>query len=502
MVIEATLRIDPERRLGPAQPLVFGQFIEHMGRCIYGGIFDPGSPLADGDGLRTDVIEAIRKLQPPIVRWPGGNFVSGYHWLDGVGPVDGRPSRFDTAWRKPEPNTFGTHEFMHLCRLLDTEPYLAVNMGSGTMDEAAAWVEYCNREPGTYYADLRRRNGAEQPFGVRYWGLGNEVFGTWQLGHMSAEEYARKAMEFAKAMRRVDGTIKLIGCGAHEPEWDWELLKTAGHNIDYISVHAYFASGDDPIVAALKWPTAKTEDPYYSLLATPTIEEGYVRDLHHMIRAARRRYRILQPISIAFDEWNVWYRTLGETIKENPLLEEPFDLRDALCVAAFLNMLRRCSDAIGMANFAQTVNLLGAVLTNADGLVLQTVYYPLLMQRQTANAIVLDALVESETFQATVNPLAYNIRYLDACVTLDEKARKLHLSLVNLHKSDTMRLSIRGVAPADVTFHSLTADSSDASNTFEKPDAVTLRTAERKIGAEGVIELEPHSAHLIEIGLS
>jgi alpha-N-arabinofuranosidase len=252
-VIDANLHVDLERRLGPAQPLVFGQFIEHLGRCVYGGVFEPDSPLADKDGYRADVLDAIRRLRTPLLRWPGGNFASGYHWLDGVGPKGERPTRFDHAWRKREPNTFGTHEFIQYCRLLEAEPYLCVNMGSGTLEEAASWVEYCNRPEGTYYADLRRRNGAAEPFNVRYWGLGNEVFGFWQIGQMSAEEYALRAREFAKMMQLTDAGIRLIACGAHQPTWDWEVIKTAGRYIDYISVHSYFRPDG--------------ADPYYSLLA-------------------------------------------------------------------------------------------------------------------------------------------------------------------------------------------------------------------------------------------
>jgi alpha-N-arabinofuranosidase len=487
-MIDASLRVDPDRRLGPVQPMVLGQFIEHLGRCIYGGIFEPGSPLADEDGFRTDVLEAFRRLRPPILRWPGGNFASGYHWLDGVGPVSDRPTRYDRAWRKAEPNTFGTHEFIRYCRLLGSEPYLCVNMGSGTLDEAASWVEYCNRESGTHYADLRQRNGAAEPFRVRYWGLGNEVYGPWQIGQMSAAEYAYRAREFAKIMRLTDGDIRLIACGAHDPEWEWEVLKTAGQSIDYLSIHSYFRP--------------ESADPYYSLLAWPAIEEEYVRDLHHLTGAARRRYGILRPISIAFDEWNVQYRTLPESVREDPRLEEPYSLGDALCVAAFLNMLRRCSDAVGMANFAQTVNVLGAILTRTDGLVLQTVYYPLAMQADIGDGIVLDALAESDQFETRVSGRQYSVGYLDACATLDEAARTLALSCVNFHHSQGMRLRLVGVSPAEATIHILSGPDPDAANTFESPDAVTVRTETQKVGADGVIELGPHSANVVELRLS
>jgi alpha-L-arabinofuranosidase len=487
-MIDAFVRLDLGRRLGKAQPLAFGQFIEHLGRCIYGGIFEPGSPLADESGFRRDVLAAIRALKPPVLRWPGGNFVSGYHWQDGVGPIAERPAVWDRAWRKIESNAFGTDEFIRYCRLLQTEPYLAVNMGSGDMDEAAAWLEYCNRPAGTRWADLRAKNGNQEPFGVHYWGLGNEVFGFWQIGNMSAEEYSLRAREFGKLMRLTDANISLVACGAHQPEWDWEVVKTAGRYIDYVSVHSYFRP-------------EMTADPYYSLMARPSVEEEYIRDLHHLVRAARRQYGIERPISIAFDEWNVWYRTLAQALQPDSPLEEPYNFGDALCVAAFLNVLNRSCGAVGMANFAQTVNVLGAITTSPEGLILQPVYFPLLMQREHSGSVVLDLGVESDEFEITVGGQHRRVAYLDVCATLDEEDGKLFLSCVNFHHSERMRLRIRGVPPGTAKVHSLTAADADATNTFERPDTVKVTSGERAIGKDGVIELEAHSAHVIETNI-
>jgi alpha-N-arabinofuranosidase len=404
-----------------------------------------------------------------------------------VGPLAERPTRFDRSWRKTESNAFGTDEFIRYCRLLESDPYLCVNMGSGDLDEAAAWVEYCNGAAGTHYADLRGRNGSDEPFGVRYWGLGNEAFGFWQIGQMSAHEYALRAREFGKIMRLTDPSISLIACGAHEPEWDWEVVKTAGRHIDYVSIHAYFRP--------------ESSDPYYSLMARPMIEEEYIRDLHHLIRAARRQYGINRPISIAFDEWNVWYRTLADALQPDPRLEEPYSLGDALCVAAFLNVLRRSCDAIGMANFAQTVNVVGAILTSPDGLVLQTVYYPLLMQREHGGRTILDVGVESDEFETMVGGQQYRVGYLDICATLDEERGMLYLSCVNFHRSEVMRLRVQGVRAGGGRFYSLMGASPDVTNTFEQPNAVTIMTEGRTIGSDGIIELPPHSAHVIEMSV-
>jgi len=196
----AVVKIDLDRRIGAIDRKIYGMFVEHLGRCIYGGMYDPGSPLSDARGFRRDVLEAVRNLQVPILRYPGGNFVSAYHWLDGVGPKEKRPPRPDPAWKTVESNEFGTNEFIEYCRAVDTEPYFCANLGSGTMDEAAAWVEYCNREVGTSYANLRAEHGFEKPHGVTYWGLGNEIYGDWQIGHKTAEDYAKFARECAKLM--------------------------------------------------------------------------------------------------------------------------------------------------------------------------------------------------------------------------------------------------------------------------------------------------------------
>ncbi|MGI9123036.1 MAG: alpha-N-arabinofuranosidase, partial [Rubrobacter sp.] len=209
----ARIKIDPDRRIGELDRRVFGGFIEHLGRCIYGGVFDEGSSLSDDRGYRRDVLEAARGLRIPILRWPGGNFVSGYHWTDGIGPREERPRKTELAWFSEESNRFGTDEFIEYCRLMGAEPYICVNMGTGTMDEAQAWVEYCNGTGDTYWANLRRRNGHEEPYNVKYWGLGNEMYGEWQIGALSAEDYVRKAREFAKVMRWTDPSIELVGCG-------------------------------------------------------------------------------------------------------------------------------------------------------------------------------------------------------------------------------------------------------------------------------------------------
>jgi alpha-N-arabinofuranosidase len=248
----AVVKVDLDRRLGVVDRKVYGMFIEHLGRCIYGGIYEPSSPLSDANGFREDVLKAAKGLRPPILRWPGGSFVSGYHWLDGVGPKDKRPVRRELAWNAVETNQFGTNEFIQYCRALDTEPYICANLGSGTMDEVAAWVEYCNGEAGTSHAALRAEHGFTHPHDVTYWGLGNEMYGDWQIGHKNAEDYAKLARQCAKVMKAVDSRIKLVLCGGQELDWDREVLGKCADVVDYISYHCYWGGGARPRPALLE----------------------------------------------------------------------------------------------------------------------------------------------------------------------------------------------------------------------------------------------------------
>jgi alpha-N-arabinofuranosidase len=487
-MIKAQVRIDPLRRLGAIDANIYGGFIEHLGRCIYGGIYEPGSPLSDKRGFRRDVLQAMRRLRVPVLRWPGGNFVSGYHWLDGVGPPEERPRRFDLAWRKEESNRFGTDEFIAYCRALGTEPYLCANLGSGTLDEAAAWVEYCNATTDTHYASLRRRHGSPEPFEVRYWGLGNEVFGFWQVGYKTAAEYAEQAREFGKAMKWVDPGIRLVACGAGEPEWDWQVLKTLAPLIDYISVHAYFRPDG--------------QEPYYSLLARPREQERYIRTLWELICAARRQHRTDRRIRIAFDEWNVWYRAMD--IGSGSLLEETYDLADALCVACFLNMLQRNCVAIGMANIAQMVNVLAPIFTSPEGLFLQTIYFPLLLQAEHSGPVVLDAWAESDEVELP-GWLPQRLPLLDVSVTLDEEKRLLYVSAVNLSRDDDMTLDLclvdARVAP-EGAHHLCTGEGPSVTNSFAEPKNVTVRRRALKgLSGRCRVRLPRHSASVLELSL-
>ena len=485
MTMRGRVKLDPERRLGTVDRKIYGNFTEHLGRCIYGGMYQPGSPLADENGFRRDVLQAARGLRIPILRWPGGNFVSGYHWEDGIGPRDQRPRRRELAWHAVESNQFGTDDFITYCRALGADPYICVNMGSGTMDEAANWLEYCNSAQDTHYADLRRKNGHADPYTVEYWGLGNEVYGAWQIGHKSASDYATAALEFAKMFKWIDKRVKLVACGAQKLDWDSEVLNRTGRFIDYISAHFYWGREND------------AGDSHYSIASGPYEAEEYLQALAGLIQGVRREQKIDHPISIAVDEWNVWYRA-----RDN-MLEEHYDLTDALVVAAFMNVLRRNCRTIGMANLAQMVNVIAPIFTSPDAMFLQTIYWPLHVAANYSGDIALDAFVESDSFTAP-RTLLRQAPCLDVGATLDETHRKLFLSIVNLSKDDDadVQIELGDMRATSVTEHLISGPAVSATNDFDHPNTVGLKSSPLTLaGTKLAYELSAHSASVLEIAL-
>jgi alpha-N-arabinofuranosidase len=467
----AKIKIDFDRRLGVVDRQIYGGFIEHLGRCIYGGIYEEGSPLSDGRGFRTDVLEAARALRLPNLRWPGGNFVSGYHWLDGVGPVDQRPRKVDLAWSGEESNRFGTDEFIAYARELGTEPYICVNMGTGTIDEAQAWVEYCNGTGNTYWTDLRRKHGHPEPYNVKYWGLGNELWGPWQLGQMSPEDYVKKAREFAKVMRLTDPSIKLIGCGKDGlSDWDRITIESLAPYVDFHSIHIYTGS-----------------DHYYSNVFAPKQAERALTITQALIDKARYEQKIAHPIYVAYDEWNVWYRARGPVHRRTGI-EEQYDLSDALAVASYLNIFIRKCRTVRIANFAQLVNAIGAIFTNKDGLFLQTVYHPLQLYAEQMRDVALDPFVECDLYELRpedeTSPREHRVAdlgpfpMLDVAATCDDEQGTLVLGVVNRDHDRPItttielqdgRAAVRGVA------YEVNGDDPNVLNTFERPDAVTVQ---------------------------
>jgi alpha-N-arabinofuranosidase len=360
-------------RVGEVDPRIFGGFLEHMGRAVYEGVYDPGSRHADPDGCRGDVLAALRGLRFTAMRYPGGNFASGYHWMDGIGPREHRPSVRDLAWQSVEPNRFGTEEFLRLCRNMAWTPMLTVNLGTGTPEEARNWVEYCNCPAGTRFADMRAAAGSREPHHVKLWCLGNEMDGPWQLGHVPADQYAIRAQQAAKMMKDTDRSVELVACGTCGTgmptymEWDRQVLEHLGDSADYVSLHRYVGDA-----------TRDTED----YLAVSGSIDRQIEDMDAACRFVQAKRRSAKRAYLCFDEWNVWYKN-GETDGRGKfaphLVEEVYDLQDALVVAEFLNSFLRHADSVKIANLAQIVNVIAPLQTQGDRLLVQSTFHPFAM---------------------------------------------------------------------------------------------------------------------------
>lgn len=486
------IKIDLDRQSGSIHPHIFGGFAEHLGRCLYGGVYEPGSPLADEQGFRQDVLKALRRLNMPIVRYPGGNFVSGYRWMDGIGPIEDRPARPDLAWGAVETNHFGTNEFIQFCRAISAEPYLVVNCGDGDMREARDWVEYCNSTQNTALANLRRRHGFDAPHHVKYWGIGNEVDGDWQIGYKTAQEYARAYKEFAKVMRWVDPSITLLASAVSSWRTDFVeriqlLLDHAPDLIDYLAIH---------------WYVGNPENDFEKYMAVSELVEERISAIEGLIRAMKLQRHIRRPIAIAVDEWNVWYRTQGTTATGPDNLEEKYNLEDALVVAMHFNAFIRHARSVRMANIAQIVNVLAPIFTSSDGLFLQTIFHPFEIYSRSCGNIALDVFWTSDTFSTGEHS---GLRALDVSATLDDRARKLTIFVVNRNQTAEMETTITldgGQFAGTGCAWVVNGPDIKAENSFSDPDRVSATRAEVTAGStSATYAFEPHSVTALSFDL-
>ncbi len=474
----ARYRSELDRRL-------FGSFLEHLGRAVYTGVYEPGSKLADKDGFRTDVAAEVRGLGVPIMRYPGGNFVSGYNWLDGVGPKNQRPTVLERAWNSLETNQFGTNEFIAWCRLVGTEPLLGFNLGTGTPETAVAYVEYCNVDKGTKWSDLRRAHGCEQPHHVRYWCMGNEMDGPWQMGHMTAPDYGRKARDAARQIRVIDPGLQLIACGSSNTilptylTWDRQVLEECYDQVDGISLHNYY--GNTPEL------TANSSARFLAMnldMERQIHEVGAVCDYVQGVMKSPKR------LWLSFDEWNIWYRARSGEFRDGKrtfapkLLEEVYNLEDALLVGGFVNSLLRQSDRVRVGCLAQIVNVIAPLVTNETSVLRQSIYYPYAWALRFARGRVLDLLVESETYPIVADGLRADfarndrIPFLDVAATLDPQTGQVCILILNrdLESERELILEWRDPAPTRVLFcETLTGSDLKAANTFEQPARVAPR---------------------------
>ncbi|MFI5153019.1 MAG: alpha-N-arabinofuranosidase, partial [Chitinophagales bacterium] len=424
--LQAKIKVDIDRKIGEIDSLLYGNFTEHLGRCIYGGIYDPSSAQANADGFRKDVIAATRDLGVSVIRWPGGNFSSGYHWMDGIGDPGQRPVRKDLAWGDSEPNKVGTDEFIKFIRSVHAEPYICVNLGTGTWDEARNWVEYCNAKTGFYFSDLRAKNGHPEPYHIKFWGLGNEIDGPWQMGHRNAEDYSKFALEAAKLMKWSDPGIRLIasgssnyGAGADWINWNKTILTNLRDQIDYISVHHYSGNYDKD---------------HNKFMAITRQVEDIINITEGLINQVRIQYKLKKPIYIAFDEYNVWYRAFNEN-----KLEEHYNMEDVLVVAMYLNSFLRHANIVKMANMAQLVNVIAPIMVTQDKLWLQTIYFPLQLYSTNCHGQSLQTLVDGSHYDAGD---AKDVPWLDATSVLNSSNQELIINVVNRNAEKAVETTI------------------------------------------------------------
>ncbi|MDR1768464.1 MAG: alpha-N-arabinofuranosidase [Propionibacteriaceae bacterium] len=448
---KAVLSIDPAFTVAPVQRRTFGSFVEHLGRCVYTGVYEPGHPSADERGLRTDVLEAVKDLGVTTVRYPGGNFVSGYRWEDGVGPLEQRPRRLDLAWHSTETNQFGVDEFMAWAKRAGVEPMMAVNLGTRGIQEALDLLEYCNVPGGSHWSDLRRANGAEEPYRVKLWCLGNEMDGPWQLGHKTAREYGRLASQTAKAMRMIDPDLELVVCGSSGSgmptfgDWENTVLREAYDDVDFVSAHAYYCEKDGDLASFLG---SAVDMDYFIDSVTATCDH---------VRAAKKSDK---RIMVSFDEWNVWYADRAESkLPEGddwpvgpPLLEDRYNVADAVVVGGLLISLLRHSDRVHAACQAQLANVIAPIMTEPGGrLWRQTTFHPFALTARHAVGEVLAAPVRC---RQTKTERFGEIPVVDAVATHDPQTGQLAVFMVNRSVDQSVEVAIelsgaRAAGPAD-----------------------------------------------------
>ena len=468
----AKLILDKDYVISDIDKRLYGSFIEHLGRAVYTGIYEPKHPLADEQGFRQDVLELVRRLNVPVVRYPGGNFVSGFRWEDSVGPKEERPRRLDLAWKTTEPNTFGLHEFVDWAKKANTEVMYAVNLGTRGVAEAQDVVEYCNHKGGSYWSDKRIANGAADPFGIKLWCLGNEMDGPWQTGAKTATEYGRLANEAAKVMKWVDPTIETVACGSSGStmptfgSWEYEVLDQCYSNVDYVSLHRYYGN-----------PHNDTPD----FLASSLDLDDFIKTVACICDTVKGKKHAKKRVHLSLDEWNVWYHSNQQDqqlYKNEPwgtalhLLEDVYNFEDALLVGLMLITMLHNADRVKIGCLAQLVNVIAPIMTREKGGAwAQTIFYPMMDASMYGRGKSLRPIITTDKHDTK----HFNdVPTMDAAATMDE-AGNVTIFAVNrdLAEPVKLRLDLRAFGGMKPAFHTvLHHDDMKAVNTEEHPDEV------------------------------
>jgi alpha-L-arabinofuranosidase len=485
--MKARLCIDKEYAVGAVDKRIFGSFIEHLGRAVYGGIYEPGHASADQNGFRRDVLGLVRELDVPIVRYPGGNFVSSFQWEDSVGPVQQRPRRLDLAWKSVEPNAFGMGEFVKWAKAAKTETMMAINLGTRGIDAARNLVEYCNHPGGSYWSDLRKSHGSADGFGIKLWCLGNEMDGPWQVGQKTPDEYGRIAYETAKAIKLFDPKLELVACGSSNrmmptfPQWEATVLDHCYESVDYLSLHQYFHNDENDL------PT---------FLASSLGMDSFIASVVSSCDFTKAKKRSKKEMYLSFDEWNVWFHSREADTRNEPwqvgphLLEDVYTFEDALVVGCLLNSLLRHADRVKIACLAQLVNVIAPIMTDSGGAAWrQTIYWPFFFASKHGRGTSMSVKIDSPKYD---NRTFGDVPCLDASAVLSEDGLSLSLFCVN-RANEAMELDIRaagfdGLRAAERV--ELKHRDIKATNTAAAPDNVAPR---RLKADDGPISLPPLS---------
>ena len=469
---KATMTLDRSYTIARIDPRMYGSFIEHLGRAVYGGIYEPGHPMADEQGFRKDVLDMVRKLNVPVVRYPGGNFVSGFNWEDSVGPVEKRPKRLDLAWFTTETNQVGMHEFADWAAKANSQVMYAINLGTRGPENARDIVEYANHPSGSKFSDMRIANGRKEPLGIKLWCLGNEMDGPWQMGQKTAYEYGRIAHEAAKMMKWVDPSIELVACGSSSSqmptfgEWEYQMLDQCYDEVDYVSLHRYYGN-----------PTNDTP----GFLARSMDLDEFIKTVTAICDAVGGKKHSKKKVHLSFDEWNVWYHSnkQDEEIKKAdkwgkalPLLEDIYNFEDALLVGSMLITFLRNADRVKIACMAQLVNVIAPIMTrDGGGCWAQTIFYPFMHASRFGRGTALRALVDTPVYDCTDYE---GVPVLDATATLaDDGSVTVFCVNRDMTEECLLNVDLRAFGSLRLDEHILLHhDDVKAVNTEENPDCV------------------------------
>ncbi|NLP45468.1 MAG: alpha-N-arabinofuranosidase [Epulopiscium sp.] len=436
---KAKIIVDKRESIAPIDNRIYGSFIEHLGRAVYTGIYQPGHPTANEKGFRQDVIDLVRQLRVPIIRYPGGNFVSGYRWEDGVGPVAKRPKRLELAWGVIEPNEIGVNEFSDWLKEVGSEMMMAVNLGTRGMEAAQDLLEYCNHPSGTYFSDLRIQHGYKEPHHIKTWCLGNEMDGPWQIGHKTAEEYGRLACETGKVMKWVDPTIELVACGSSHKDmptfgtWEETVLNHCYEQVDYISLHQYYGYEN-------------SAHDTQSFLSKGFEMDQFIKNVVSICDSVKAKKKGKKDIHLSFDEWNVWYHSHEQDRKIERWtfaphqLEDIYFFEDAILVGSMLISLIKNADRVKIACLAQLVNVIAPIMTEKDGTAwCQTIYYPYMHASLYGRGIALNTEIQSPKYSCVQFS---DIDHIDSVAVYNEEKSEVSIFAVNRHLEEDVEVEI------------------------------------------------------------